>query len=141
MVGVASDATARPRFRAVLVSAFGVVGLALATVGIFGVLAHAVGQRTQELGIRIALGARPRQVVAMVAGSVVRSVSAGTAIGLTLGALLARSMATFLFGVEPIDPLTFAGAAAVLAIAAAVAAAIPSLRAVRVDPVTAFRRE
>jgi putative ABC transport system permease protein len=141
MARVAADATARPRFRAVLVSAFGVVGLALAMVGIFGVLAHAVGQRTRELGIRAALGARPRQVVAMVAGSVVRSVSVGTAIGLVAAALLAYSMTTFLFGVEPIDPLTFAGAAAVLAITAAAAAAIPSLRAIRVDPVTAFRSE
>jgi putative ABC transport system permease protein len=141
MARVASDATARPRFRAVLVSAFGVVGLALAMVGIFGVLAHAVGQRTQELGIRLALGARPRQVVAMVAGSVVRSVSVGTAAGLLLAALLARSMTTFLFGVQPLDPLTFAGAAAVLAITAVAAAAIPSVRAVRVDPVTACRSE
>ena len=110
-------------------------------VGIFGVMAHAVGQRTQELGIRMALGARPRQVVAMVAGSVVRSVSTGMAIGLIAAALLARSMTTFLFGVEPLDPVTFAGAAAVLVITAIVAAAIPSLRAVRVDPVTAFRSE
>ncbi len=110
-------------------------------VGVFGVLAHAVSQRTQELGIRLALGARPRQVVAMVAGSVVRSVSVGTAAGLILAALLVRSMTTFLFGIEPLDPLTFAGAAAVLAITAAAAAAIPSLRAARVDPVTAFRSE
>jgi putative ABC transport system permease protein len=141
MARVASDATARPRFRAVLVSAFGVVGLTLAMVGIFGVLAHAVGQRTQELGIRIALGARPRQVVTMVAGSVARSVGAGTAIGLGLAALLARSITTFLFGVEPLDPITFVGAAALLALTAAVAAAIPSWRAVRVDPVTTFRSE
>jgi putative ABC transport system permease protein len=138
---VASDATARPRFRAVLVSAFGAVGLVLAMVGIFGVLAHAVGQRTQELGIRIALGARPRQVVFMVASSVARSVGVGTAAGLVIAALLAGSMRTFLFGVEPLDPLTFAGAALVLAVTAAAAAAVPSLRAVRVDPVTAFRSE
>jgi len=141
MARVASDATARPRFRAVLVSAFGVVGLALALVGIFGVLAHAVGQRTQELGIRMALGARPRQVVAMVSASVARSVGAGTMIGLALAALLARSMTTFLFGVEPFDPITFVGAAVVLALTAAAAAAVPAVRAVRVDPVTAFRSE
>jgi putative ABC transport system permease protein len=110
-------------------------------VGIFGVLAHAVAQRTQELGIRMALGARPRQVVAMVAGSLVRSVSVGTAAGLILAALLARAMTTFLFGVAPIDPVTFAGAAALLALTAAAGAAIPSLRAVRVDPVTACRSE
>jgi ABC-type antimicrobial peptide transport system permease subunit len=138
---VASDATARPRFRAVLVSAFGVLGLTLAMVGIFGVLAHAVGQRTQELGIRLALGARPRQVIAMIGGSVARSVGAGTVAGLVLAALLARSMRTFLFGVEPFDPITFVGAAVVLAVTAAAAAALPSLRAVRVDPVTAFRSE
>jgi hypothetical protein len=141
MARLASDATARPRFRAVLVSAFGVVGLTLAMVGIFGVLAHAVGRRTQELGIRMALGARPRQVVSMVAGSVARSVGAGTAAGLVLTGLLARSMTTFLFGVEPIDPITFAGAAVLLAVSAAAAAVVPALRAVRVDPVTAFRSE
>jgi predicted permease len=138
---VASDATARPRFRAVLVSAFGAVGLLLAMVGIFGVLAHAVGQRTQELGIRIALGARPRQVVSMVASSVARSVGVGTVAGLVIAGLLAGSMRAFLFGVEPLDPITFGGAALVLAVTAAAAAAIPSLRAVRVDPVTAFRSE
>jgi len=138
---VASEATARPRFRAVLVSAFGALGLVLAMVGIFGVLAHAVGQRTQELGIRMALGARPRQVIAMVGASVARSVGAGTIAGLVLAAMLARSMQTFLFGVDPIDPITFVGAGVVLALTAAAAAAVPSLRAVRVDPVTAFRSE
>ena len=138
---VASDATARPRFRAVLVSAFGVLGLTLAMVGIFGVLAHAVGQRTRELGIRMALGARPRQVVAMIAGSIARSVGAGTAAGLALAALLARSMRSFLFGVEPLDPGTFAAAAIILGVTAAAAAAIPARRAVRVDPVAAFRSE
>jgi hypothetical protein len=141
MARLASDATARPRFRAALVTAFGVLGVALAMVGIFGVLSHAVGRRTQELGIRIALGARPRQVVAMIAGSVVRNVGAGTAVGLAGAALLAGSMRTFLFGVDPLDPLTFAGAAIVLALTAGLAAAIPSLRAIRVDPVTAFRSE
>jgi putative ABC transport system permease protein len=136
-----ADATARPRFRAVLVSAFGALGLALAMVGIFGVLANAVGQRTQELGIRIALGARPRQVVAMVGASVARSVGAGTVAGLVLAAVMARSMTTFLFGVEPLDPITFVGAAVVLVLTAAAAAAVPAVRAVRVDPVTAFRSE
>jgi predicted permease len=138
---VQTDATSRPRFRAVLVSAFGALGLLLAMVGIFGVLAHAVGQRTHELGIRMALGARPRQVVAMVASSVARSVGAGTLAGLVLAAVLARSMTTFLFGVAPLDPITFVGAAIVLAVTAAVAAAVPSLRATRVDPVAAFRSE
>ena len=138
---LAADATARPRFRAVLVSAFGLLGLTLAMVGIFGVLANAVGQRTQEIGIRIALGARPRQVVAMVAGTVARSVGMGTAIGLVLAALLARSISTFLFGVQPQDPITFVAAGAVLALTAVVAAAVPARRAIRIDPVTAFRSE
>ena len=110
-------------------------------VGIFGVLAHAVGQRTQEVGIRMALGARPRQVVAMVGASVARSVGAGTGAGMLVAAMLARSMRTFLFGVDPFDPITFVGAAVVLALTAAAAAVVPSLRAVRVDPGTAFRNE
>jgi putative ABC transport system permease protein len=113
----------------------------LAMVGIFGVLANVVGQRTQEIGIRIALGARPRQVVAMVAGTVARSVGMGTAIGLLLAALLARSISTFLFGVQPQDPITFVAAGAVLALTAVVAAAVPARRAIRIDPVTAFRSE
>ena len=138
---VAADATARPRFRALLVSAFGVLGLSLAMVGIFGVLAHAVGQRRQELGIRMALGARPRQLITMVSGSVARSVGAGTVVGLVFAGLLARSMRTFLFGVAPLDPPTFAGAALVLVLTAAAAAAVPALRAVRIDPVSAFRSE
>jgi len=141
MARVASDATARPRFRAVLLSVFGALGLLLAMAGIFGVLAHAVGQRTHELGIRMALGARPRQVVAMVASSVARSVGAGTMAGLVLATMLARSMTTFLFGVSPLDPITFVGAAILLGLTAVVAAAVPSLRATRVDPVTAFRNE
>jgi putative ABC transport system permease protein len=138
---LAADATARPRFRAVLVSVFGLLGVTLAMVGIFGVLANVVGQRTQEIGIRIALGARPRQVVAMVAGTVARSVGMGTAIGLLLAALLARSVSTFLFGVQPQDPITFVAAGAVLALTAVVAAAVPARRAIRIDPVTAFRSE
>jgi putative ABC transport system permease protein len=138
---LAADATARPRFRAVLVSVFGLLGVTLAMVGIFGVLANVVGQRTQEIGIRIALGARPRQVVAMVAGTVARSVGMGTAIGLLLAALLARSISTFLFGVQPQDPITFVAAGAVLALTAVVAAAVPARRAIRIDPVTAFRSE
>jgi ABC-type antimicrobial peptide transport system permease subunit len=125
----------------VLASAFGFVGLTLAMVGIFGVLAHAVGQRQRELGIRMALGARPRQVVVMVVASVARSVGAGTVTGLLLAAVMARSMTAFLFDVPPLDPVTLAGAVTALALTAAAAAVVPSLRALRVDPVTAFRSE
>ena len=139
--GIAAEATSRPRFRAALVGAFALLALALALVGVFGLLAYAVQQRWREFGVRIALGATTANVVRLVLGGAARVIAAGTVIGLAAAAALGRSMATFLFGVQPLDPMTFGSVALVLALAAAIAALVPAFRAASVDPAVAFRAE
>jgi putative ABC transport system permease protein len=100
-----------------------------------------VQQRVREFGVRIALGASTRQVLGLVLGGAARVVGVGAVIGLIAAAILSRSISAFLFGVEPLDPLTFGSVAIVLALTAALASAAPALRAARVDPVVAFRNE
>jgi putative ABC transport system permease protein len=141
MEDVAWSATSRQRFRAVLVTIFGGLALVLAVIGVFGVLAYAVQQRTREFGIRIALGASGRHVVGLVLGSAARMIGAGVLAGLLLAAVLGESMTAFLFGVEPLDPVTFGAVVLVLVVTAAVAVAAPAFRATRADPVVAFRSE
>jgi putative ABC transport system permease protein len=138
---VASEAVARHRFRAVLVAAFAGLALLLAMVGLSGILAYSMQQRVRELGVRRALGATTGDVLRLVLGSAGRVVGTGLVIGLAAAAGLGRLVATMLFGVQPLDPLTAGGVALLLAIAAAVAAAGPALRAVRVNPVEALRAE
>ena len=141
MDDIAWQATSRQRFRALLVVTFGALALGLAMVGIFGVLAYSVQQRTREFGVRVALGATAATVLRIVLTNAVRVIGAGTAIGLVLAGLLAQSITTFLFGVPPIDPLTFAGVVVVVAATASIACAVPALRAARIDPIQAFRSE
>ena len=138
---VAWDAMARPRFRAVMVMTFAALALLLAMVGVFGVLSYGVQQRRREFGVRIALGASAGTILKMVLANAARVIGAGALIGLVLAALLAQSIATFLFGVTPLDPLTFAGVVIVLGATAAIASLIPAYRASRIDPVEAFRSE
>ena len=138
---VAWDATARPRFRAVIVMTFAALALVLAMVGVFGVLSYGVQQRIREFGVRIALGASAGTILKMVLASAARLIGTGALIGLVLAAMLAQSLAAFLFRVEPLDPLTFVAVVVVLGITAAVASLIPAYRAARVDPVVAFRTE
>jgi putative ABC transport system permease protein len=138
---VARDATSRPRFRAVMVMTFAALALTLAMVGVFGVLAYAVEQRSREFGVRIALGARPVDVLRLVLNGATRVIAAGIVIGLVSAAALGQTVSTFLFGVRPIDPLTFGSVTVVLIVTALVAMAAPALRAARVDPVVAFRSE
>ena len=141
LTAIQSEATARPRFRAVLIGTFALLALMLAMVGVFGVLAYSVQQRTREFGVRIALGASARSVLGLVLGHASRVIGTGVVIGLALAFAFAHTMASFLFGVEPRDPVTFASVGAVLVLTAMVACAVPALRAVRVDPVEAFRSE
>ena len=141
MEDIAWQASSRQRFRAVLVVVFGALALVLAMVGVFGVLAYSVEQRTREFGVRIALGATAGSMLKMVLSSAARVIGAGVAIGLVLAALLAQSITSFLVGVRPVDPLTFGIVIVVLGMTAGIAAAIPALRAARVDPVEAFRSE
>ena len=138
---VAREATARYWFRAALVLTFAGLALLLAVVGVFGVLAYSVQQRTREFGVRIALGATTRDILRLVFGSAARVIGAGLAIGLALSLGFAQAVSTFLFGVQPRDPLTFGAATIVLTITALVAAGAPAVRAARVDPVVTFRSE
>jgi putative ABC transport system permease protein len=133
--------TAPHRFRAAIVATFSVLALVLAMVGIFGVLAYSVEQRTREIGVRIALGATAASLLRLVMGGAARVVAIGGVIGLVAAALLARTISTFLFGVEPFDPTTFGVVGLILALTAAIATAAPAWRATRVDPVEAFRAE
>jgi putative ABC transport system permease protein len=133
--------TAPHRFRAAIVATFSVLALVLAMVGIFGVLAYSVEQRTREIGVRIALGATAAHLLRLVMGGAARVVAIGGVIGLGAAALLARTISTFLFGVEPFDPTTFGVVGLILALTAAIATAAPAWKATRVDPVEAFRSE
>ena len=139
--GIEREGTARHRFRAVMVMTFAGLALLLAMVGVFGVLAYSVQQRMREFGVRIALGATTSRVLGLVIGSAARLVAIGAVIGLGASAMLARSIETFLFGVEPLDPITFTTVPALLAATALLAVAAPAWRAARVDPVAAFRNE
>jgi len=141
LTDLAALTTAPHRFRAVIVGSFAALALALAMVGIFGVLTYSVEQRTREFGVRIALGATAASVLGLVVGSAARVIALGTAVGLVAAAGLGQVISMFLFGVQPLDPMTFASVAAVLAVTATLAAAAPAIRAVRVDPVEAFRNE
>jgi putative ABC transport system permease protein len=133
--------TERYRFRATLVGTFAVLALVLAMIGVFGVLAYSVQQRWREFAVRIALGASRQNVLGLVAGGAARVIALGAAIGLAAAAALGQLISAFLFGVQPLDPVTFAAVAVVLALTAAIAAAAPALRAMRVDPAAAFRSE
>jgi putative ABC transport system permease protein len=138
---VADEATARYRFRAVMVVTFAALALVLATVGVFGVLAYSVQQRTREFGVRIALGATTTHVLGLVMGSAARLIGTGVALGLAASLIFAQAVSTFLFGVPARDPVTFASVAIVLTFTAAAACAMPALRAARIDPAVTFRSE
>ena len=133
--------TAEPRFQARLLAAFSLLALILSAVGIYGVLAYAVTQRTHEIGIRMALGAESADVLRMVLRRTLILASAGILLG-TAGALaVTRVLAKFLFEIKPTDPATFIAVAALLAGVALLAGAIPARRASKVDPMVALRYE
>lgn len=128
------------RFTLFVLTAFAVIALALAAAGIYGVLAHAVSQRTQEIGIRMALGAQPRAVVRLLLRSGLAPVGIGIAAGVAGALAGTRALTAFLFGVAPHDPVALTWAVAVLSAAAALGAFVPARRAVRVDPLIALKR-
>jgi ABC-type antimicrobial peptide transport system permease subunit len=131
----------RERLLAALSSAFGGLALLLVAVGLYGMIAGGVAARTQELGIRISLGARRAGVAWLVTRESATLVLIGSVAGLAVGAFVARYVEAQLFGVTPADPLVYVAAAAVLIGVAAVAAWLPALRATKVDPLTALRYE
>ena len=129
------------RMMAALAGAFGLLALTVACVGLYGLLAYGVARRAKEFAIRLALGAQPRQVIAQVVGTAARLVLLGIAIGLPAAWGVSRWVESLLFGLDPVDPVAVGGAILLVAATAQVAAYLPALRAARVDPLAALRRE
>jgi predicted permease len=129
------------RFNLILTAFFGIVALLLATAGVFGVMAYSVSRRTREIGVRVALGARSRDVLAMILNQGMRTIMIGIAIGLAGSLALTRTLSSLLFGVTATDPLTFAAVIALLIGTALLACYIPARRAAKVDPMVALRYE
>ncbi len=138
---IVAKSISQQRFYMLLLTVFAAVALALAAIGIFGVLSYAVSQRTREIGIRMALGAQGHSVVHLIVGQAMVLVGCGVAAGLVAALLLSQTLAKMLFGVTPTDPVTYAAVAAVLAAVALVASYLPAHRATRVDPIVALRAE
>jgi predicted permease len=141
MTSFISDSEGDARFRSILLGLFGILALVLASVGIYSVLAYVVAQRTHEIGIRMALGAQPRDVLRLVIIQGMRSVLIGAAIGIAAALALSRLLSEFLYGVRDKDPLTFIAVVVLLMLVALAACYLPARRAMRVDPIVALRYE
>ena len=133
--------TARSRFTTWLMGIFAATAVLLAMVGIYGVMAYAVTRRTQEIGIRMALGASPGSVMGMIARRGLLLAAVGVGIGLAAAAGLTRFVRTLLFGVSATDPLVFAGVSLLLIVVSMAATYLPARRATRIDPMDALRHE
>jgi len=136
---VVGNTIARPRALSILIAVFAIVGLALAAVGVYGVMAYSVRERTQEIGLRMALGASEQSVARLIVGQALRLVLLGVAIGLASAMIVTRSLGSLLFGVEPLDPWTFAATALMLLAIATLAAYVPARRGMRLAPIDALR--
>jgi ABC-type antimicrobial peptide transport system permease subunit len=141
MDSVISDSVASQRFSMILLAVFAVLALVLAGVGIYGVISYAVGQRAREIGIRMALGAQPRDILRLILGRGGRLAGLGVAVGLAAALGLTRFIASMLYGVGTTDPLTFATVAGLLTLVALAACYVPARRATKVDPMVALRYE
>jgi putative ABC transport system permease protein len=138
---IVENSMTRPRFSMLLLGSFAVLALLLASVGLYGVISYSVTQRTPEIGIRMALGANRRNVFGMVLGQGARLIGIGIAIGIAASLSVTHVMASFLYGVQPTDPLTFAAVSALLAGISLFSCYLPAHRATRVDPMIALRYE
>ena len=141
METVKSDSLAQRRFILILVALFGALALTLAAIGVYGVMSLLVSERTQEVGVRLALGAHPSTVLKMLVGQALKLAVAGVGIGVVISLALMPLLATQLYGVQPRDPLTMTGVPVVLMIVAMLAALVPARRAMKVNPVQALRYE
>jgi putative ABC transport system permease protein len=141
MEAIRETALAEPKFNMFLIAGFSLLALMLATIGLFGVIAYAVSQRTREIGIRMALGAQKNQILALVMNRGVRITLLGLALGLGGSLVLSRALASILFDVRPTDVSIYGGLFVVLGVTAMLATYVPALRATRVEPLTALRYE
>jgi ABC-type antimicrobial peptide transport system permease subunit len=132
---------ARPRFTAFILTLFAVVALFLGAIGVYGVLAYAVGRRTQEFAVRLALGASGRDLLRAVLDEGIRLTVAGVALGLVGALITTRALTRLLFGLTPTDPIVFAAVALVLVAVGVVASYVPARRAMRVNPLVALQGE
>jgi ABC-type antimicrobial peptide transport system permease subunit len=135
------ESLARRRFSMLLLGVFASIALALATIGIYGVMAYLVNQGTRELGIRMALGASPRNILKLVVRQGMALAFAGVTLGLAASFLFTQLIRSLLFGVRATDPITFTGISFLLAIITLLACSIPAQRASRIDPLTSVRCE
>ena len=136
-----AGARAAQRFTTIIAAAFAAVALVLATVGVYGVIAYATARRRYEFGVRLALGAQPVQVTALVLREGVRLAAAGLACGVVFAALMARFLEAQLFAVSPLDAVSYVGAAAAIGAAAIVACWLPARRASAISPLDAIRAD
>src|ERR1035437_6605407 len=135
------EALAPTRFAMGLLAAFAVIALVLSAVGLYGVIAYGVTQRTREIGVRVALGAEPHAILGMVIGGGIRLASGGVIIGIAIAAGTSRALASMLYGVSPADPWTFAAVALLVAVIAILASYVPARRALRIEPTDALRAD
>ena len=132
---------AQPRFRTWLIGIFAALALVLAAVGVYGVMSYSVTQRTNEIGIRVTLGAQPTDVFRTVVGEGLRFAAIGVTAGLIFGLVLTRLLQSFLYGISPSDPITFVTVTILLLAVATAASYFPARRATKVDPIVALRYE
>jgi putative ABC transport system permease protein len=132
---------AQPRFRAWLIGIFAMLALVLSAVGVYGVMSYTVTQRTNEIGIRVTMGAQPQDVFHIIVGEAMRLAILGVGVGLAAAFALTRLLRSFLFGISAYDPLTFIGVSVLLTAVAIAASYFPARRATLVDPLVALRYE